>query len=105
MTSLLPTILTATVTPGKIVSEPPFYPYIALPSRVSYSYTTNTPFGKPRKYVPPVAKPIVPKSTGDDRSNPLMQVLQKAMQGQGQSQAQSAPIAKSQEQYRDWRSG
>ena len=103
MTSLLPKILTATVTPGKIVSEPPFYPYIALPSRVQYSFTTDTPFGKPRKYVAPPPKPLVPKSTGDDRSNPLMQVLQKAMQGQ--SQAQSAPIAQAQEQYRDWRAG
>lgn len=103
MTSLLPKILTDTITPGKIVREPPFHRYIALPSRVSYSFTTDVPYGKPRKYEPPPAKPVVPKSTGDDRSNPLMQVLQKAMQGQTQSQTD--PIAKSQEQYRDWRAG
>lgn len=101
MTSLLPTILTGTVTPGKIVSDPPFHHYIALPSRVAYSYTTDVPHGTPREYVAPPPKPIVPKSTGDDRSNPLMQVLQKAMQGQTQSQ--SDPMAKAQEQYRTWR--
>ena len=111
MTSILPKILTATVTPGEIIRQPPFpyntlsdgiRPYIGLPSRVVYSYTTDVPFGKPTNYKPPPVQQMVPKATGDERNNnPLMKVLQQAMQKQNVDQ--TAPIAKAQEQYRDWR--
>jgi hypothetical protein len=103
MTSLLPKILTGTVTPGSIVSEAPFYPYKALPTSVAYSYTTDKPFGKPTHFIAPPVQQMVPKQTGDERnSNPLMKVLQQAMQKQSVG-GQSEPMAKAQEQYRDWR--
>jgi hypothetical protein len=103
MTSVLPKILTGTIYPGQVVREAPFQRYIGLPERVVRTYVTDHPFGKPIKHEVVQAKPIAPKQTGDERSNPMMQLLQKAMQKQGVGGAQSEPIAKSQEQYRDWR--
>ena len=107
MTSLLPKILTGDVYPGQIVREAPFQKYIAIPERVVRSYVTDQPFGKPIVHEIVKAKPVVPKQTGDERNNPLLQILQKAMQNQGVGGGgpQAEPIAKSQEQYRDWRGG
>ena len=105
MTAVLPKILTGDVSPRTGVREAPFPRYIAIPERVVRSYVTDRPFGKPIKHEVIQAKPVVPKQTGDERhgTNPLMQVLQKALQKQGGGGAQADPIAKSQEQYRDWR--
>ena len=101
MTALLPKILTGDVYPGEVVREAPFYPYLALPSRVTRAYTTDRPFGKPIKHQVIKSQPIVPKATGDERhTGDLMKVLQSVLQKQG---PQSAPIAKAQEQYRSWR--
>ena len=104
MTSVLPRILTGDVYPGTVVREAPFNKYLALPERVVRAYVTDKPYGKPIKHEVIQTKPVVPKKTGDERhaDNPLMQVLQKALQKQGGG-AQSEPIAKAQEQYRDWR--
>ena len=105
MTAVLPKILTGDVYPGTVVREAPFQRYMAMPERVVRSYVTDKPFGKPIKHEVIQAQPIVPKKTGDDQSNPLMQVLQKAMQKQGVDGGgtKTEPIAKAQEQYRDWR--
>ena len=103
MSSVLAKILTGDVYPGEIVREPPFYPYLAMPSRVQRSYTTDKPFGKPIAHEVVKTQPVVPKPTGDERHGGLLEVLQRALQKQGGGQA--APIAKSQEQFRDWRYG
>ena len=106
MSAILAKILTGDVYPGDVVRQQPFHRYLALPERVVRSYTTDRPFGKPIKHEVVKATPIVPKATGDSRHNGLMDVLQKVLQkqgGGGPQGPQAAPIAKSQEQYRDWR--
>ena len=65
---------------GDVVRQQPFHRYLALPERVERSYTTDRPFGKPIQHEAVKATPIVPKATGDERHNGLMDVLQKVLQ-------------------------
>ena len=101
MSVILPKVLEGSTYPGKIVMDQMFYKIISMPERVVRGYTTDRPGGKPIKHELIKAKPVLPRATGDERHNgQLMDVLQKALQTQNQN---VAPMAKAQEQYRDWR--